>query len=46
MRNILIEMSYDGTNYHGFQTQKNAITIQETIENALEKLTGEKRYFT
>ncbi len=35
MRNIRIEMAYDGTNYHGFQTQKNGITIQETIENAL-----------
>lgn len=42
MRNILIEMSYDGTNYHGFQTQKNGITIQETVEKAIEKLTGEK----
>lgn len=42
MRNILLEMCYDGTNYHGFQTQKNGITIQETIEKALEKLTGEK----
>lgn len=42
MRNILIEMSYDGTFYHGFQTQKNGITIQETIENAIEKLTHEK----
>jgi len=42
MRNILIEMCYDGTNYHGFQTQKNGITIQETIEKAIEKLTGEK----
>lgn len=35
-------MSYDGTNYHGFQTQKNAVTIQETVETALNKLTGEK----
>lgn len=42
MRNILIEMSYDGTNYHGFQTQKNANTIQETIEKAFFRLTGEK----
>ena len=35
-------MAYDGTNYHGFQTQKNGITIQETVENALEKFLGEK----
>lgn len=35
-------MSYDGTAYHGFQTQKNGITVQETVEKALSKLTGEK----
>jgi len=32
MRNILLEISYDGTNYSGWQRQKNAITIQEKIE--------------
>ena len=42
MRNIVIEMCYDGTLYHGFQTQKNGITVQETVEKALSKLTGEK----
>ncbi len=35
MRNIRIEMAYDGTNYHGFQTQKNGITVQQTVEEAL-----------
>ena len=42
MRNIRIEMAYDGTNYHGFQTQKNGITIQKTVENALGEFLGEK----
>lgn len=42
MRNIKIEMAYDGTNYHGFQTQKNAVTIQETIEKALSEFLKEK----
>ncbi len=31
---------YDGTGYGGFQRQKNALTIQEELERALEKLTG------
>ena len=40
-RNIKLEIMYDGTNYHGFQRQKNGITIQECLENAIEKITGE-----
>ena len=31
-------VEYDGTNYHGWQRQKNAITIQETLEDALKVL--------
>lgn len=42
MRNIKITISYDGTSYHGFQVQKNDITIQETLQNALFKITGER----
>jgi len=30
-----LEVSYKGTNYSGFQSQKNANTIQAEIENAL-----------
>ena len=30
-----IELSYKGTNYHGWQYQPNAITIQELLNNAL-----------
>ncbi len=40
MRNIKLIMEYDGTNYHGWQIQKNAVTVQECIENAIKKLTG------
>ena len=32
------ELSYKGTNYHGWQIQPNAKTVQETIENNLYKL--------
>ena len=30
-----IELSYFGKNYHGWQRQPNAVTVQETIEKAL-----------
>ena len=39
MRNIKLVLEYDGTNYHGWQTQPNLPTIQRTIEDTLEKLT-------
>ncbi len=31
-------LAYDGTQYHGWQRQKNGITIQEVIETSLEKM--------
>ena len=46
MRNIAMRVSYDGTNYHGWQRQENAITVQQVIEEALTKLTGEKTVVT
>jgi tRNA pseudouridine38-40 synthase len=39
MRNIKLVLEYDGTNYHGWQTQPNLPTIQGTIEENLAKLT-------
>jgi tRNA pseudouridine38-40 synthase len=30
-----IELSYDGTNYHGWQTQPNAIAVQEVLDKSL-----------
>jgi tRNA pseudouridine38-40 synthase len=41
MRNIRLLLEYDGTCYHGWQRQKNALTIQEVLETALARLTGE-----
>ena len=38
MPNVLIGLAYDGTNYSGFQVQKNALTIQEQVESALAQL--------
>ncbi|EFM38896.1 tRNA pseudouridine synthase A [[Eubacterium] yurii subsp. margaretiae ATCC 43715] len=42
MRNILLEISYDGTNYSGWQRQKNAISIQEKIEDAISLICNEE----
>ena len=38
MRNLKVTISYDGTAYHGFQKQNNAVTVQGTIETALSRL--------
>jgi tRNA pseudouridine38-40 synthase len=37
-RNILLSLRFDGTAYHGWQVQKNAVTIQQTLQDALEKV--------
>lgn len=41
-KNIRLLIEYDGTEFHGWQRQPNDITIQELVENALEKITGDK----
>lgn len=41
MRNIAMLVSYDGTNYEGFQTQPSGLTIQDKLELAIHRLTGE-----
>jgi tRNA pseudouridine38-40 synthase len=45
-RNIRLDLEYDGTGYHGWQRQKNLPTLQETIESALARLTGERVMLT
>jgi len=35
MRNIALKLMYVGTAYHGWQVQKNAVTVAETLEKAL-----------
>ncbi len=42
MKRIKAVLEYDGSGYHGFQIQKNAVTIQEMIETSIENLIGEK----
>ena len=38
---LALVIEYDGTDYHGFQYQKDAPSIQEEIEKAIGKFTGE-----
>ncbi len=43
MRNIKLLLMYDGTAYHGWQMQKNVITVQQVVEEALAKIFNEPR---
>lgn len=38
MKRLLIKIKYDGTAYHGYQVQDNALTVQEVFQNAVEKV--------
>ncbi len=40
MGKLLLTLQYDGTRYHGWQVQPNGITVQETLQNALETVLG------
>ena len=33
MRNIALKLAYNGTAYHGWQVQKNAASVCETLED-------------
>ncbi len=39
-RNIALKLSYTGTAYHGWQRQKNALSVSETLEKALSSVVG------
>lgn len=42
MRRIRLTVAYDGTQYCGWQVQPNGITIEEVLNRALSRLTGEE----
>lgn len=42
MKRIRLTVSYDGTAYCGWQIQPNGITVEEVLNQALTRLTGEK----
>ena len=41
MRNICLKISYSGKNYHGWQVQTNALSVQEVFQKALKKVLKE-----
>ncbi len=45
-RRVLLTLSYDGTAYAGWQRQANAVAVQQRVEEALFRLTGEKTAVT
>lgn len=40
LRRFRVELSFDGTEYHGWQVQPNGLTVQEVLESCLSKLFG------
>ena len=42
LRRLAMLVEYDGGAYHGFQAQRNARSIQETLEEVIHSLTGER----
>ncbi len=42
MKRVLLTVAYDGTNYHGWQAQDNANTIEAELNKALTDLVNEK----
>lgn len=41
MRTFKLTVAYDGSGYHGFQRQPRDITVQQVLEDALSRITGE-----
>ena len=42
MRNFRLTLSYDGTDFHGWQVQPGLRTVQQVLEEAIHRLTGER----
>lgn len=40
MRNLLLTLRYNGTNFHGWQIQPNGDTVQQELCSALKKISG------
>ncbi|MBW2615298.1 MAG: tRNA pseudouridine(38-40) synthase TruA [Deltaproteobacteria bacterium] len=40
-KNIKLTLAYDGSHYHGWQRQKNGVTIQGAVEEKIKIMTGE-----
>ncbi len=42
MNNFLVTIAYDGSDYHGWQVQPNGRTVQETIQDSIERILGKR----
>lgn len=42
MRRLLVTIRYDGSAYHGYQVQSNALTVQEVFQKAVQKVFGKR----
>lgn len=42
MRRLLVTIRYDGSAYHGYQVQSNALTVQEVFQNAVQNVFGKR----
>lgn len=40
MSRLLFSIRYDGGNYHGWQVQSNGVTVQQTVQDALQSVLG------
>lgn len=41
-KRVRLRVAYDGTNYHGWQIQNNALSVEEVLTQALSELLGEE----
>ena len=39
---VKLIVAYDGTNYHGYQSQTNGVAVQDVLEDAIEHLFGQR----
>ena len=42
MKNYLLQISYNGSAYHGWQVQDNAVTVQEKLQDSIEAVFGKR----
>lgn len=42
MPNLLVTLQFDGTRYHGWQVQENAVSVQNVFQDALFRVLGER----
>ena len=42
MRHLLLTIRYRGTRYRGYQVQQNAVTVAQTVQDAVERIFGER----